>query len=30
VVEILRHEFEMAMMLTGRPTLKSIDKGVLW
>ncbi len=30
VVEILRHEFELAMMLTGRPTLKSIDKGVLW
>jgi 4-hydroxymandelate oxidase len=30
VVEILRSEFEMAMMLTGRPTLKSIDKGVLW
>jgi 4-hydroxymandelate oxidase len=30
VVEILRREFEMAMMLTGRPTLTSIDKGVLW
>jgi 4-hydroxymandelate oxidase len=30
VVEILRSEFEMAMMLTGRTTLKSIDKGVLW
>jgi 4-hydroxymandelate oxidase len=30
VVEILRSEFEMAMALTGRPTLKSIDKGVLW
>jgi 4-hydroxymandelate oxidase len=30
VVEILRREFEMAMMLTGRPTLASIDKGVLW
>jgi cysteine desulfurase/selenocysteine lyase len=30
VVEILRGEFEMAMMLTGRPTLKSIDKTVLW
>jgi len=30
VVEILRGEFEMAMMLTGHPTLKSIDKTVLW
>jgi len=30
VVEILRHEFELAMMLTGRPTIASIDKSVLW
>jgi 4-hydroxymandelate oxidase len=30
VVEILRREFEMTMMLMGRPTLKSIDKSVLW
>ena len=30
VVEILRHEFEMAMMLMGRPTLASIDKTALW
>ena len=30
VVEILRKEFELAMMLTGRPTIASIDRGVLW
>jgi len=30
VVEILRHEFELAMMLTGRPTIASIDRSVLW
>lgn len=30
VVEILRHEFEMTMMLMGRPTLASIDKSALW
>ena len=30
VVEILRREFEMAMMLAGRPTLKSIDASVIW
>ncbi|HLK63082.1 MAG TPA: alpha-hydroxy acid oxidase [Bryobacteraceae bacterium] len=30
VVEILRREFEMAMALTGRPTLASIDRSVLW
>src|SRR5580704_5523431 len=30
VVDILRHEFEMTMMLMGRPTLASIDKSVLW
>jgi 4-hydroxymandelate oxidase len=30
VVRILRTEFEMAMMLTGRPTLASIDRSVIW
>jgi 4-hydroxymandelate oxidase len=30
VVEILRKEFELAMMLTGRPTLASIDRSVIW
>jgi 4-hydroxymandelate oxidase len=30
VVAILRKELELAMMLTGRPTLASIDKSVLW
>jgi len=30
VVEILRKEFEMAMALTGRPTIASIDRTVLW
>ena len=30
VVEILRHEFELAMMLAGRPTLASLDRSVLW
>ena len=30
VVEILRREFEAAMMLMGRPTLASIDKSALW
>ncbi len=30
VVEVLRKEFEATMMLMGRPTLKSIDKSVLW
>lgn len=30
VVQILRHEFEAAMMLTGRPTIASIDRSVLW
>jgi 4-hydroxymandelate oxidase len=30
VVEILRQEFEMAMALTGRPTIASIDQSVLW
>jgi 4-hydroxymandelate oxidase len=30
VVAILRKEFELAMALTGRPTLESIDKSVMW
>ncbi len=30
VVSILRKEFEMAMALTGRPTIASIDRSVLW
>lgn len=30
VVEILRKEFEAAMMLMGRPTIQSIDKTALW
>ena len=30
VVDILRHEFEMAMMLTGRPAVASIDRSVIW
>ena len=30
VIQILRKEFEMAMMLTGRPTIASIDRSVLW
>lgn len=30
VVEILRDEFEMAMALTGRPTIASIDRSVIW
>jgi len=30
VVNILRREFEMAMALTGRPTIASIDRSVLW
>src|SRR6266404_275078 len=30
VVQILRKEFEMAMALTGRPTIASIDRSVLW
>jgi 4-hydroxymandelate oxidase len=29
-VEILRTEFELAMMLTGRPTIASIDRSMLW
>jgi len=30
VVEILRKEFEMAMMLTGRASIGSIDRSVIW
>ena len=30
VVNILRGEFEAAMALTGRPSIKSIDRSVLW
>ena len=30
VVEILQKEFELAMALTGRPTIASIDRSVLW
>jgi 4-hydroxymandelate oxidase len=30
VVQILRREFELAMMLAGRPTLANIDRTVLW
>lgn len=30
VVDILRRELELAMMLTGRPTIASIDRSVLW
>lgn len=30
VVNILRREFEMAMALTGRPTIREIDRGVIW
>jgi 4-hydroxymandelate oxidase len=30
IVDILRTEFEMAMALTGKTSLKQIDKSVLW
>ena len=30
VAGILRREFELAMMLTGRPTIANIDRSVLW
>jgi len=30
VVEILRREFELAMMLAGRPSLASIDRSAIW
>ena len=30
VIEILRHELEMAMALTGRTSLSQIDRSVLW
>jgi 4-hydroxymandelate oxidase len=29
-VEILRWEFEMALQLTGRPSLRDVDRSVLW
>ena len=30
VIDILRKELELAMMLTGRPTIPSIDRSVIW
>jgi hypothetical protein len=30
IVNILREEFQMAMALTGRPDIRSIDRTVLW
>jgi len=30
VVEILRRELELAMMLSGRPAIAGIDRSVLW
>jgi 4-hydroxymandelate oxidase len=30
VIRILRHELELAMMLSGRPTIASINRSVLW
>lgn len=30
VLQILRHEFELAMMLTGKATIEEIDSSVLW
>jgi 4-hydroxymandelate oxidase len=30
VVEVLRHEFELAMMLVGKSSLASVDRSVLW
>jgi 4-hydroxymandelate oxidase len=30
VVEILRHELEMAMLLLGRAGVREIDRSVLW
>ncbi len=30
VVQILRHEFELAMTLAGRPNLAAINRSVLW
>jgi len=29
-VQILRGELELAMALTGRPSIESIDRSVLW
>ena len=30
VLSILQHEFELAMALTGRPSIASIDRSVIW
>ena len=30
VINILRDEFQMAMALTGRPKISTIDRSVLW
>ena len=30
VVNILRHELELAMALTGKPTIKSLDRSVIF
>lgn len=30
VVSILRREFEMAMMLSGKPSLRSFDRSIIW
>ena len=30
VVEILRHEFTLAMALCGRPSIESLDSSVIW
>ncbi len=30
VIDILRAELEMAMVLTGKTTVEAIDRGVLW
>jgi len=30
VLEILQREFQIAMALTGRPTIAAIDRTVLW
>ena len=29
-VNILRDEFQMALALTGRPNIRSIDRSILW
>ena len=30
VLNILQHEFQVAMALTGRPNVASIDRSVIW